>query len=74
MYCYIPSLTEEQEKILTLIQNTQNCNNLKEQLEYILKELKLSVEKLANKLLHLCNEKFIIRGSMRKPQKFLNFV
>ena len=60
MYCYIPSLTDEQEKILKLIQSTQDCESLGQQFKYIVEILDLSEEKLAYKLLHLCNEKFIV--------------
>jgi hypothetical protein len=60
MYCYTQVLTEEQEKILEIIKDTQNYQHLKEQFTYICNKLELSQEKLVYKLIHLCNDGFII--------------
>ena len=60
MYCYTQVLTQEQEKILEIIKDTQKHKNLNEQFLHICDQLELSQEKLAYKLIHLCNDGFII--------------
>lgn len=62
MYCYTQLLTEEQENILNLIKETQINNSLQQQFQFLMTKLALSEEQLAYKLLHLCNNGFIVNS------------
>ena len=60
MYSYIQTLTDEQKCILQLINNNENYNTLQEQINFIGKEMKIPLNKIANKLLHLHDYGLII--------------